>query len=406
MKEYLARYPNTYGVGETRGSMPYSSEDEYILNSWTRAMDLGVELRGVEGLDYVFVEDTAEYAYNINSIDLGLIERPNQQLEVTKELKKIRIIDGQDRVVVEAEVVEENGKKVLKNADEIKYTVYLPSSDANASGSLKSELDKDYLPARLEAQYVLTVKNIGQKDYANETFYYYGPVENNDEWKKNPVKIKPAGVYDYISEQYDLDGTGYKVKTKQEYSEEVHGSLNSPILKPDENDIEQTKTVIEYGYTKDGTSVSGSSWKSTYKALASLYEEWNETVSGTTTTRVKKLDGRKILEITDLEHDYEGGDVSEYTYTATSTITSEGQDIPLYNDIELIDTQRVGEFGRTKIPTYKTLFDSGETILITPPTGENRDTTQSNTWIIITSSALAAFGIGIILLKKFLKKTE
>ena len=140
--------------------------------------------------------------------------------------------------------------------------------------------------------------------------------------------------------------------------------------------------------------------------MAALYEEWDEKVSGITTTRKQKLDGKKILELNRLERDYMAGDSETYTYTATSIITAEQQGISLDNDVEIINIDRSRTFGKSRIPTYKTLFNSGESVLVTPPTGENRDKTESNIWIISISSALAALGVGIVLIKKFLKRTK
>lgn len=377
-----------------------------LMHSWTRPMDLGVELRGVEDHDYKYLnalknDAKVGLAYTISSIDFGLIARPSQQLEITKELKKVKIIDGQDRVIIEAEVVEENGKKVLKNKDEVLYTVYLPESDAQVAGILKSELDKDYLPVRIESTYQVTVKNSGQQDYANKEFYYYGT--NGKYWYQNPVQIQPSAVYDYLSKSYDLTGDEYTFISNEEYSEKVKEQIKNADELEGTN-AETTKTVVEYGYTKDGTTVK--EWKSTYRTLASLYEEWYEKVQGTYSTRKAKLDGRKVIELSQLEGDYKAGDVKTCTYTATSVVTDSKDDFSLDNDVEIINIDRVGEFGKTLIPTYKTLYDAGESVLVTPPTGENRDKTESNIWIISITSALAALGVGIVLIKKVLKKTK
>ena len=384
------------------------------MNSWTPKLDMGVEVVGNQTKNYIDVDESgnAKYKYDIKSVNFGLIERPQQQLEVKKELTHLRIKDAQDRVIVDAEVEIKDGKKTFKNINDVLYTVLLPGSNTDPSGTIKSEIDKDYMPVTLEATYTVTVSNTSQEDYTDSNYYYY---YNTD--KTNPVTLKPTKVYDYISKDFDVNGssdTNYKVETDEDYNKEINDSINKGSILYSNS---SSKTIIEAAFEKwassgfkentlaDGTKVTWENWATESRIIKSLYEEWYNTVTTKKPVRTVKLDGSKIINLQALEKEsLKAGQSVSTTYTVTSLIQNKDDEIKLDNEVEIIDIDRTKNFGKTTISTYKKLYDAGESVIITPPTGEDRSKEEVNILAISLASGLAVLGIGLIFIKRRISK--
>ena len=73
----------------------------------------------------------------------------------------------------------------------------------------------------------------------------------------------------------------------------------------------------------------------------------------------------------------------------------------LNNDVEITEVTRTAKTGRKVTPKYTSLYDRGETVTITTPTGENKN------YILITIVAISFFvilGTGIVFIKKKILK--
>ena len=397
-------------------------KDGYLdqMMSYTNKLDMGVEIQentkikngNVIGIYYEEDENGKIFKYNISSIDFGLIERPKQRMELKKEVEKVRIIDNQDRVVVDAQVIVKDGKKTFKNVDDVLYTVYLPESETDPTGSIKSEIDKEYLPVKLEITYKLTVTNSSEQDYKNENYYIYG--HQKDNWQTNPVKLTPAGVYDYLSEKFDLMSQSEDceyIKSVDDYNDAINDNINkkSKLYDDSKNTAE---TITEAGFERYATEKDSSGGTTTtqewekYKILKSVYERWyyNENREEKTTRDVK-LEGNKILEIKKLEKSpLAAGESKSYSYSATTMVNASDSEIQLSNDAEIIDVIRQDDYGKTVMETYKTLYYQGQNAVVTSPTGgHNEDApidTETSILAISVASALAVLSIGIIFIKK------
>lgn len=418
----------------------YNTVDEVTSNktihSWTRVLDMGVEIVGTLSGNSVDAQNNSNvevfkemggnviYEYNVSSIDLGLTQRPEQQIGINKELKRVRIIDAQDRVIVDAEIeTDENGTKKFKNAEDILYTVLLPSSNTNTNGQIKSEIDKYYMPVKLEATYEVTVENTGELDFANYIFYNYGIYKNG--WDNTPVTMKPD-VYDYLNSNFQIDeNSGFEIVSKSEYENNYENSLENINTNLKTKDTSKSKTIIEAGYERyeklfkkeenkdeetitlpNGATITREEWEG-YDLLKSVYSDWFEKISEKKTVRECKLDGNIIIKLTELsDKEYKGGDKASYKYTVTSIITS-ADDIKLQNDAEIVNINRNQETGSTIMKTYKELYYRGENVLVSNPTGADEDalnTEENNMLAIVIASALSVLALGIIAIKKIAKK--
>ena len=373
------------------------------MNSWSSVLDMGVEVVGQNNQVLVRKSDDLykynRYLYKIENIDFGLIERPKQQLQIKKELTHLRIKTAQGQTIVDAEVILENGKKTFKNIKDVLYTVLLPESDTNPTGTVKSEIDKDYMPVTLEATYTVSVINTSEKDYKNQGFYYSNKSPINED---GIVQLKAKGVYDYITQVFNVSesDSNYNSVTKETYNK-IPGTMI-------EKGYSQYYSLLndnEYTFTADdGTEIKVNKWNSENSVLTSLYREWWDAKTEKQAVRNTKLDGKNIINLQALEQELVAGQSVSSTYTVKSLVQNQEDEIKLDNDAEIIDIERTTGFGKTKISTYQKLYDGGEKVIITPPTGEDRSKEGVNILAISLASGLAVLGIGLIFIKRRISK--
>ena len=94
------------------------------------------------------------------------------------------------------------------------------------------------------------------------------------------------------------------------------------------------------------------------------------------------------------------GESKNASLTASKILTNTDE-IELNNDVEITETTRNTRTGRKVTPKYTSLYDRGETVTITTPTGENKN------YILITIVAISFFvilGTGVVFIKKKILK--
>lgn len=127
-------------------------------------------------------------------------------------------------------------------------------------------------------------------------------------------------------------------------------------------------------------------------------KNWN--ITEIKEARKKKLADKTILHNANLEGEIAPGDSKQASLTASKILTNTDE-IELNNDIEITEATRNKRTGRKVTPQYSFLYDRGETVTITTPTGENKN------YILITIVAISFFvilGTGIVFIKKKILK--
>ena len=145
--------------------------------------DINLDKKSGYGVDLKFIFD---------NIDLGIIERPRQYLDVDKKVANIQIVlpNGNDLVNGNPETDNLQGVRVLDNDD-----VYI-------------EIDNEIIQgATLRINYAISVDNRRSEiDYNSEDYYIYGQVPAN---KENAYKVvKVVDMYDYLPEDLVLQEGG------------------------------------------------------------------------------------------------------------------------------------------------------------------------------------------------------
>lgn len=355
------------------------------MDSKTNSMTFGVELKDdiynrkteTSGIDKV--------TFSIENIDFGVIERPRQSIDVTKRAKSMKITLANGQVIADAKIVEKDGKLQLEQ--QVKGVIYTEPSDKNnpKNGQIKAEIDNELIQgATVEIKYEIKVQNNSEIDYDSKGYYCYG--EKGEEI----VKIKASGVYDY------LDNTMIANDENTEWETKTIVNYNEKVSKP---------TIMEEYFKYQSSSIDSSGnteirvWYEEFKEqYATAIKNWN--ITEIKEARKKKLADKTILHNANLEGEIAPGEFNMASLTASKILTNTDE-IELNNDIEITEATRNKRTGRKVTPQYSFLYDRGETVTITTPTGENKN------YILITIVAISFFvilGTGIVFIKKKILK--
>ena len=291
-----------------------------------------------------------------SNIDFGIIERPKQNAEIIKQITNIKVTLGNGQILIEGN----------PNDREATMTYVKTGLD----GIVPMELDFELLPATVEVEYTITVKDTSEKDYVykkadgtyDRTFYCYGSTEGVAERKGITVNK----VVDYLPSDMVYD-----VEKNKQYWDVVDAQqlVNQQLISIDNNN--NVKETVDSNYTilltKD--DVFGQFNVGEQKSVK-LY------ASTTIASTARDLRFVNYTEILD--------------YNSTTVITN--PDNP--NDMSTVSIP--GNYNPNDSSTKESDSDSVE-FIITPPTGENRNYTI---YYILSASVLIILGLGIVIIKK------
>lgn len=379
------RYSDALDNYATR--LKIDSEDTSIdkMDSMTNSMTFGVELKDDIYNRKTEISGIGKVTFSIENIDFGVIERPRQSIDVTKRAKSMKMTLANGQVIADAKIVEKDGKLQLEQ--QVKGVIYTEPSDKNnpKNGQIKAEIDNELIQgSKVEIEYEIKVQNNSEIDYDSERYYCYG------EKVGEIVKIKASGVYDYLDNTMiaNDENTEWVTKTIENYNEEVS--------KP---------TIMEEYFKYQSSSIDSSGnteirvWYEEFKEqYATAIKNWK--ITEIKEARKKKLVDKTILYNADLEKEIAPGESKNASLTASKILTNTDE-IELNNDVEITEVTLTAKTGRKVTPKYTSLYDRGETVTITTPTGENKN------YILITIVAISFFvilGTGIVFIKKKILK--
>ena len=164
-----------------------------------------------------------------DNIDFGIVERPRKNIELTKEIKYVRLKLANGQTLIEGDP---------RNNNEIRYLTY------PEGGLLKIELDSEMIEgATIEIQYAIKLTNNSELDYDTQAYYKYG-----DKTGATPVKIKINQVVDYLDENLRYVETDAKTGEAGEHWEQVEAQtlFNQGMFSSDayNNGIKSLKNIF------------------------------------------------------------------------------------------------------------------------------------------------------------------
>lgn len=308
------------------------------MNSYTNAMDIGIE---AEDYNESSIGNDGIRHYAINNIDFGIAKRAKQSLSLIKHANNIKVVLANGQELVNTPIKYENGEPKIENP-----TKGLTAIGVNKNGVVKYEIDSELIQgASIEIGYSLILKNTSEYDEENEQYYNYGQSTGD------VVKLKANKIIDYLD-------------SRLPYSE----NDGWEIIK--ESDIGEYEGV-QSNYNEPGDIITGDGTY-TYSQILSSKEEdkWNIAL---------KPDDKEIT-------------LSNLKF---SKLLSNTDDTTFDNLAEIVSVTRTGGTVPTKVEEGDTEW--AETVVVTPPTGENHNYIAI---IVTTFIALVTLAGGIFLIKK------
>ncbi len=416
------------------------------------------------------VSDTAEYKgtheNHAKKIDLGLVERPRSQVKLTKELSnlEIKLADGQtlfnantstkDLTYTQHKESEENYNNKGTILEKIRVALKSLTGPELVSANIDDEIMNG---ATINATYRLKVENIGEIDYQDKYFYYYGKKLATT---TEPVRTRVVRVIDYVANDISYDAS----KQNEDAHWDVYKAselINSRIKDNgrDNNEIDDAEYTEEYNDDRsnwnDGTFENGV-WKNgpnTKKikartATGNFYDKVNrdyvtrtyahEVGTYNTIVVTKDMNDRLLPTLYVNTHSSAAGqNTDETTLILTTSITASGnsEDLTYNNLAEIIETsnpygrrmqvsisgnqemanqdindggheesgtelQVHHEYSASKIVQPREIdADSAQQLQIMPPTGSPEYRNKILT-IITTAIAVIIVLVGAIIIKK------
>lgn len=279
--------------------------------------------------------------FKVKNIDFGIVERPKQQMDISKRVSGFKITLANGQVLIDAKVGEDG--KLEGSHDNVTYMGPTSTNNINVNGILRAELDSELIEgATLEATYAIKVTNTSEKDYDSERYYYYANKEG-----AQLVKSSVTGVIDY------LDGRLAFV--------------------PDGKWEEKDKTFI--------TEVNASQKDNT------------DYLNSTVTYFTKELQKPLVP-----------GESNEITFNVSKLLTS-SEDNTFDNKSEIVDVTKTEGFNTgtpVKVTWNNGKFffdvDNSEEIVVIPSTGENKSYVLPT---VIGIIAITIVGVGVFFIKKY-----
>ena len=383
------RYSDAIDNYETRKLIDSGEHPEITtMDSTTPAMKFGIEMVDQNTgrvLDITPGLDKVEFL--IKNVDFGIVERPRQKLDISKNATAVKITLANQSVILDAKIVKDaSGNWKAEGAGTNNLTITQPQN-SKQKPLLWAIVDNEMVDgAVIQIEYTISVANNSELDYDSERYYKYGIKEGNK------VIVKPEGVYDYLDGEMALDtsketeNAGWVTKTTAEYT----------------NSIKTEPTIIdEYISRYSSTTTDPEGFITTISGYESFMETYSEeireaTLSTLSTVRQKMAADKTILYNANLEKELQPGETNTVKlYTSKKLANSD--EIDLNNSAEITKVKRNTETGRKVTPRTSTLFDSAEEIVVTPPTGENQDYVLP---ITLSVSTLIILGAGVVLIKK------
>ena len=380
-------------INKEKGEAIDNKMEDMLNATWMCAETSKVNV-AVEG-------DNTSYA----NMNFGLALRPQTKLTLEKHITGLKITPQGTGVqpIVDAKIVDGNIQGITtglaridstrgnrgfwKVETDIEELAQGATVELEYTYTIKNESDEDYLSATLINEY----KNLNSEEYAK---HLSDIVDKNQGNLKNKVKGKTNTYGTYLGEYYY---TGTKGSTDSEVLSTVNvieDNLNNNLKLVEETDMKFEKVNNE------------AIEKTVYDDAGNEKSEKIETV-----IRNKKATETLAKDAVD----------STRTAKLTTTLSSASKEIsyPTYIGEIVEYTNAAGRKDMEATPgnlsyvhskdTSKTMEDSnehdefwGETLIVSKPTGENKQAPMQI--VIITISTIAVIGVGIILVKKYVLK--
>lgn len=364
----------------------------------------------------------------LEGVNFGLAKRPETRLVLEKHITGLKITPNGTGVqpIVDAKadiskIVNDNSvnptgvKGVTDGLSIIKST-----RENRGFWQVATDIEELAQGAELEVEYTYSIRNDGDNDYLSDGLvdsYIQNPDSYSEtlkkaaESKKISTKGNTQSYGEYLGEYYYLGKTGNKDKLVPSRVETLEEALNNELTFTSGEDFKKINEVAVKKMTidKDGNERKDGQNNPTTEITTVVQ---NTSASSFLTPKAgnkyesgKDIDYSKTITLRTLLSSSNGGEI--------------GTNLPSYIAEVVTYSNAAGRRNSDAVPgnlsyvhsedTSKTMASDnepdefwGETIIVTKPTGEDKLTPIQIA--IITITATAVVGVGIILIKKFVLK--
>ena len=200
-------------------------EIEYTVNDWAHDHEsdgestyISVEMINSENPDKLLLpgDDYTRYEreknYHIRDLNLGLVERPEAQIRLNKNVSNVKISLSSGETLFDTSKSVNNLYFAYHKAHTYKFngqrlqSVKVTTNSLNTPELIQAYMDDELIEnATLDVKYVFTVENIGEVDYLDKQFYYKG--ETSDTSLANISRTDVNEVLDYVSNSFNFNAT-------------------------------------------------------------------------------------------------------------------------------------------------------------------------------------------------------
>ena len=349
------------------------------------------------------------YVYPIQNVDFGIIERPRQNYEFTKNIDRIKLTLENGQILIDSKVDPDDPSKLIPEAisttavGPYKNKAEIGATEENTmgypNGYVKIEMDNEIIHgAKLDIWYKYVFTNTGEVDYVDEGFYKYGTKATPG--RDKALEINASNITDYLDRELVVD-------------EEESEYINNKWTKKEKTALESQDVVTD--------SVLGNAEVAERRILQT--DKLNHDNDGLATVRTDKLNWNGLaavrtgqpkesatieLLVTKTLQTINNEDVELDNDAEIVTLTKNGGGIPVLTkpiDPTVEETITPGNYEPKTAYTKRTEPDDdrSQTIIITPNTGGNLGFIIP---VLIGIGALAIITVGTIVIKKKVLRKE
>ena len=324
------------------------------------------------GTKDVFLEFTVPH------VDFGIIERPRQDLELTKRVSALRLQLANGQILTDVSI-DENGNVT----GETESFTYIKPSPTELNGKVRIELDKELMAgAQLLVQYEIKATNASEIDYDDWQYYVYGTPSSMAVQRT----LSANEVVDYLDTEWGYDETNQTNKeNKWEEVGMAYITSKANIDVVEANGSTQTK---QYDYFSPEVQSNHNTENRRILQTTVLAKDLLPNESATAYLEASKelastdnISLNNEAEITYIHKEHGGREPSAIPGNYIARIENE-------EDLGAVESTTKGEKD----------WSMAETVIVTPPTGAD-----AITYVIYTATAIIALAVlatGIVAIKK------
>lgn len=249
-------YNSEIGTNVTIKNSTYNAFSIDKMEAYTPVMDIGIEFTEKDGADALVLEFIKE----LKNIDFGIIERPNIDIKIEKE-------------ITELEVISQIGANVIPKGNPSDPDSSMQHVKTGLDGLVSAEIEVKLLQsATLNLEYTIKIVNNSERDYLETDYYYYG--KNGKTETTTKVKL----VVDYLDATMVLDETkndGIWVTKEAADLYNTEGLINEEVYKELKNKNYHILTTEAFNGVSSGEEKSVKLYASKTLAVSDTIDETN-----------------------------------------------------------------------------------------------------------------------------------